>query len=67
MQKKVTIEVEIVKKGYIKQVKTFSAESLTEQQEISWFFELLEDKPVIIEKPVTDSISETEEELIEDD
>lgn len=37
---KVTIEVEISKKGYKKQVKKFSAESITEHNEISWFFEL---------------------------
>ncbi len=40
----VIIEVEIVKKGYKKQVKSISAESITEQQEISWFFELEEEK-----------------------
>lgn len=39
----VTIEVEIIKKGYKKQVKTFSAKTLTEQREISWFFELPEE------------------------
>lgn len=39
----VTIVVEIVKKGYESQVKTFSAKTLTEQNEISWFFELEEE------------------------
>lgn len=42
--KYVTIEVEISKKGYVKQVKRFSAESITEQNEISWFFELEKDR-----------------------
>lgn len=39
----VEIEVEIVKKGYTKQVKSFSAKSLLEQQEISWSFDLDEE------------------------
>lgn len=41
--KNVIIEIEVIKKGYKKQVKSISAESLTEQQEISWFFELEEE------------------------
>lgn len=41
---KVEIEIEIVKKGYIKQRKTFSGNLLINQQEISWFFDLIEEK-----------------------
>ena len=39
----VTIEVEIIKKGYKSQTKSFSAKTLTDQREISWFFELSEE------------------------
>ena len=40
---KVKIEIEIVKNGYTKQNKTFSGNSLINQQEISWFFDLTEE------------------------
>lgn len=39
----VKIEIKIQSKGYKVQTKTFSAELLTEQKEISWFFELEEE------------------------
>lgn len=39
---KVKIDVKIQSKGYKTEIKAFSAELLTEQQEISWFFELTE-------------------------
>jgi hypothetical protein len=41
---KVEIEIVIIKKGYIKQTKSFSGNSLINQQEISWFFDLIEEK-----------------------
>lgn len=41
---KVEIEIEIVKNGYIKQNKSFSGNVLIDQQEISWFFDLIEEK-----------------------
>ena len=59
--KNVTIEIEISKKGYKKQIKRFSAESITEQNEISWFFELEK------ESMLHDTIMETIKEPIEDD
>ena len=39
----VKIEVKIQSKGYKTEIKAFSAELLTEQKEISWFFELSEE------------------------
>lgn len=39
----VKIEIKIQSKGFKTQTKTFSAELLTEQNEISWFFELEEE------------------------
>lgn len=39
----VIVEIKIQSKGYKTQMKTFSAELLTEQNEISWFFELEEE------------------------
>lgn len=53
----VTIEVEINKKGYKKQIKRFSAESITEQNEISWFFEL--EKEEIIHDTIVKTIKES--------
>ena len=41
--KNVKIEIKIQLKGYKTQTKTFSAEHLTEQKEIGWFFELEEE------------------------
>lgn len=59
---KVEIEIEIVKKGYIKQHKVFSGNSLIDQQEISWFFELIEEiapqDPIKKETEPVDEISE---------
>lgn len=40
---KVEIEIEIVKKGYVKQNKKFSSNLLFDQKEISWFFDLQEE------------------------
>ena len=48
----VEIEIEIVKKGYIKQKKQFSSNLLFDQKEISWFFDLTEEKTT--EQPVED-------------
>lgn len=62
--KNVIIEVEIIKKGYKKQTKSISAESLTEQQEISWFFELEEEQAG---NDTIKTISNTEEESSDDD
>lgn len=59
---KVEIEIEIVKKGYIKQNKSFSGNSLTDQQEISWFFDLVEES--IPEKAIKVE-TESEEEKID--
>ena len=57
---KVEIEIEIVKKGYIKQNKSFSGNSLTDQQEISWFFDLIEES--ISQEPINE---ESDNEIVE--
>lgn len=57
----VEIEIEIVKRGYIKQNKTFRGSVLVELKEISWAFDLIEETPKKEEKPDNEIINQQTE------